>query len=274
MERKVVVGIDGSSRSVAAANWAARRTVRSGLPLRVVHVAPRSARRPTRPPLTAARAVAELASWHRELEVEGVQLDGDPASVLLAQGTGADLLVLGMRGVGGFAGLPVGSVALAVAERSARPVVLVPYGPAGQDDPLRRSDAVALGVDARRPDDAAIGFAFALAQSRDDRLRVVHAWTLPVPPSRRMPFAVPEEDRAIWEDHEVQLLSDVLRPWREKYPDARVLEDVVLFGAGEALVRASSRAELLVVGRRGNTLGPAVRMLLAHAKGPVAVVPA
>lgn len=88
-----------------------------------------------------------------------------------------------------------------------------------------------------------------------------------------MPYAMPEEDRGAWEDQEVQLLSDALRPWREKYPRADVYEDVRLQSPPAALVHASASAGLLVVGRAGRTLGPTLDAVLEHTECPVAVVP-
>ncbi|MFF7129282.1 hypothetical protein [Streptomyces sp. NPDC008240] len=44
------------------------------------------------------------------------------------------------------------------------------------------------------------------------RLHALHAWELPSC-AAGLPFGVPEDDRATWEDHEVQLLADALRPW-------------------------------------------------------------
>jgi nucleotide-binding universal stress UspA family protein len=68
----------------------------------------------------------------------------------------------------------------------------------------------------------------------------------------------------------VQRLSDTLRPWRGKYPDVDVLEDVDLFTPAEALVQASGNAGLVVVGRRS---GGTALALLQNARCPVAVVP-
>ncbi|MEU6379854.1 universal stress protein [Streptomyces sp. NPDC046909] len=281
MERTIVVGVDGSARSGVAADWAAREALWRRLPLRVVHVtdvtelsgANLTESRAHLPETPTGRAMVELASQHPELTAEEIRIDGEPASELLALGASAELLVLGIRGAGGCAGLAVGSVARAVAERSERPVVLVPGGPACTGTGWR-TDKVAVGVEARQPDDEALDFAFDRANHLDARLRVVHAWKMPEPDAALLPFAVPGGDRAALEDDEVQLLSDALRPWREKYPRVRVLEDVVLFGVGEALVRASGRADLLVAGRRGNRLGAALNRLVGHAGCPVAVVPA
>ncbi|WP_159765648.1 universal stress protein [Streptomyces sp. HM190] len=138
----------------------------------------------------------------------------------------------------------------------------------------RRTREVVLGLDARNPVDSAVGFAFDCARARGTRLRVVHAWALPAS-AAEWPFAVPEKDRATWEDHEVQLLADALRPWRERYPDVPVVEDVVLLSPVQALAHHGAGAGLVVV---GTTPGPrsraTVRALLDEALCPVVVVPA
>nr|WP_242436038.1 hypothetical protein [Streptomyces sp. Root369] len=85
---------------------------------------------------------------------------------------------------------------------------------------------------------------------------------------------MPAEDRATWEDHEVQLLADALRPWREKHSDVHVLEDVRLLPPARALSRRSASAGLVVVGWSAEREpGPTLRALLAEALCPVAVVP-
>jgi hypothetical protein len=85
---------------------------------------------------------------------------------------------------------------------------------------------------------------------------------------------IPEEDRATWEDQEVQQLADALRPWREKHPQVPVLEDVVLLMRTQALLHFSTGAALVVVGRKhGADRGEMVRSLLNKAACPVAVVP-
>ncbi|MER5942036.1 universal stress protein [Streptomyces sp. NPDC001928] len=89
-----------------------------------------------------------------------------------------------------------------------------------------------------------------------------------------LPYGVPEEDRGGWEDQEVQLLADALRPWREKYPQVRVLEDVRLFTPAHALIQRSAGAELVVVGRgSGGEPGSTARELLRESVCPVAAVP-
>ncbi|MFK0160589.1 universal stress protein [Streptomyces sp. NPDC090493] len=151
------------------------------------------------------------------------------------------------------------------------PVVLVPEGLG----PSHHRPDVVLGVDARDPAPAAIDFAFGCARVRGgSRLHAVHAWQLP-PDAPRLPFGLPEVDRATWEDQEVQLLADVLRPWRAKYAEVQVLEDVRLFTPAEAVLRCSTHTALSVIGRSSRTAGwgAVTQSLLAGTTCPVAVVP-
>ncbi|MFD9120103.1 universal stress protein [Streptomyces bottropensis] len=132
-------------------------------------------------------------------------------------------------------------------------------------------------MDARDPPDAAIGFAFEAALLRDVRLHAVHAWRLPSF-AIELPFGVSAEDRAAWEDHEVQLLADALRPWRARHPEVRALEDVVLFAPEHALILRSASAALVAAGQRagsrvGSRAGSVTRALLRDSACPVAVVP-
>ncbi|MFJ9908861.1 universal stress protein [Streptomyces sp. NPDC101152] len=145
------------------------------------------------------------------------------------------------------------------------PVVVVP------STPYRLPETVTVGLDARNPASGVLGFAFEEARLRGVLLRVVHAWRLPAQAAERSPLPVLEEDRATWEDQEVQALSDVLRPWRGKYPDVGVLEDVVLLQPAEALVHAAGTSGLVVVGRR---TGDTALGVLEVVRCPVALVPA
>jgi nucleotide-binding universal stress UspA family protein len=274
MQREIVIGVDRSARSRAAADWAAREALLRGLPLRVVHVVPPASLEPVgqwsyRPEAVADHAVAELASRHSALEARAESIIGTPATVLRALGKDAELLVLGLRGEGGQSGIAVGSTVTAVAAESAGPVVLVPC-PTPCEPPPGRSTGVTVEVDVHDPSAAALDVAFEAARLRGARLHAVHSWKLPA--RAASPLPVLEEDRAFWEDDEVQLLSDALRPWRRKYPDVDVLEDVLLLTPFETLTHTSESSELVVIERQP-VPGSALRQLLAGLRCPVVVVP-
>ena len=59
------------------------------------------------------------------IEIERLVVEGAPATVLVDESRHADLLVVGSRGHGGFAGLLLGSVSQQCAHHAACPVVIV-----------------------------------------------------------------------------------------------------------------------------------------------------
>lgn len=283
MTRCVVAGIDGSHESLVAAEWAAREAALRGLGLRLVHAAPPAPDRDrARAPAAFSwarsgkdlldRAEARLAVLHPHVAITGARVAGPAGAGLVAACADAALLVVGARGEGGFDGLVVGATALAAASGASCPVVMVPA-----QAPVPEPEVV-VGVGARRAAGPAVDFAFGAARLRGAAVRAVHAWT-PPGVSPQVVLGVPEEDRGTWEDEEAQRLSDALRMWRETYPHVAVRPDVVLLHPAYALVRASRRADLLVLGRgpgpRPHTprLGPVAHAVLHHAYCPVAVVP-
>ncbi|MER6981296.1 universal stress protein [Streptomyces carpinensis] len=300
MTHPVVAGVDGSERSLAAADWAVREAELRGVPLRLVHASPPLPGSAVPGPAVdrlhqigarmLQQAAAELGDRCPEVEVRGEQVDDDAVVALLAAARDAGLVVVGTRGTGGFDGLALGRVALRVAAAAPRPVVLVPdrSGAFGSERPgtlegethgARGAAQVVVGFDAHRPVSEVADFAFSAAEARGAGLRAVQAWALPAEAVSSRTLVVTEEDRGTWEDQEVLRLSDVLRPWQEKYPGVAVRADVMLLHPAEALLNASQRAALLVVGRRSDPqapeghMGPITHAVLHHARCPVAVVP-
>ncbi|MET4660835.1 nucleotide-binding universal stress UspA family protein [Streptomyces sp. PvP037] len=287
----VVVGVDGSAESLAAAEWAAGEAVRRGRPLRLLHVRnwhPRQGesaaalaaeRRLARRALRAAEDRARAARPGVRLDEE--QVEGPATAALVRAAADAEPLVLGWRGLGRVTGLLVGSVALGVVAKATGPVVLVRAGdPAAEapEDPGTGRRDVVVGVDVTEPCDEVLEFAFEAARRRHTRLRALHAWRTPDPftlgPGEIGLVSAP--DRAgEW----LRFLTAVLQVWRDKYPDVEVLETVVEGRPAGALAKAASGAELLVVGHRITgrpTLprtGPVTHAVIQRSGCPVAVVP-
>jgi nucleotide-binding universal stress UspA family protein len=72
--------------------------------------------------------LAEVVSdEHSKVEVVSVEVEGAPGAVLVAESQDAELLVVGSRGHGGFAGLLLGSVSQQCAHHAACPVVIIPH---------------------------------------------------------------------------------------------------------------------------------------------------
>jgi nucleotide-binding universal stress UspA family protein len=137
---RIVVGVDGSAASRDALRWAARQAELTGASLEVVT----SWSYPTTYgfPVIAnvdweqgARTVLDEALADElgdaaERVVRRV-VEGHPARVLAELAAGADLLVVGSRGHGGFAGLLLGSVSEHVVTHAPCPVVVVRHPATG-----------------------------------------------------------------------------------------------------------------------------------------------
>ncbi|QKZ16384.1 universal stress protein [Streptomyces chartreusis] len=287
----VMAGVDGSAESLAAAEWAAREAARRDRPLRLVHAWQRQPRKDAGPSAAAAqrRVLRQAEDRIRRtcpgVEVDAEQVEGPATGVLLHA---AELVVLGSRGLSGFTGFVVGSVALGVVARATLPVVLVRAGEEASDDHLPAGDGspstrtgyqdVVLGLDLGDPCDEVIEFAFEAARLRGARLHVVHAWQEPSPlglgPGEIGLVNGPEQA-----DEWLGFLDAVIKVWRDKYPEVEVVETVTEGRARSVLVRAATGASLLVVGRRtserpaGPRTGPVTHAAVQHVGCPVAVVP-
>jgi nucleotide-binding universal stress UspA family protein len=294
----VIAGVDGSAESLAAAGWAAREAARRDRPLRLVHAWNWHPRQEDGEPVTAAQrhqagrvlrqAKERIRAVAPNVRPYDEQVEGPATAALLEAAEESELLVLGSRGLSGFTGFLVGSVAQGVVARATRPVVLVRADEEAADEHLPAHGGrpsvltgyrdVVLGVGLGEPCDAVIEFAFEAARLRGARLRVVHAWRQPFPlglgPGEIGLMGGPQRAEE-WHG----FLSAVLQVWRDKYPGVEVAETVAEGRAQSALLRAASGAGLLVVGRHltdrpaGPRIGPVTHAAIHHVGCPVAVVP-
>lgn len=134
MTSRIVVGVDGSEGSAEALAWAVEQAARTGAGLELVTAwhYPVSYGFPVLPEVDLAasaragqdQAVAAAGVALPEGTVHSV-VQGHPAQVLRDASKGAELLVVGTRGHGGFAGLVLGSVSEHVVAHSHCPVVVV-----------------------------------------------------------------------------------------------------------------------------------------------------
>ncbi|MDG4811059.1 universal stress protein [Micromonospora sp. WMMD1120] len=274
----IVVGADGSADADRAVRQAAREASWRGLPLRVVHAfiwplfnvplgppeggPPESGLR-NEANRIVERAVEQARAQEPGIDVVGVVVEGAAPPVLIGEARTAEMIVVGSRGLGGFSGLLLGSVAVGVTPHAACPVLVV------RGEPVPRGPVV-VGVDGSPHGDAALAFALQEADWRQAAVRVVHAVAGPA-----LGPGSGELDRA-----EPRLLAEAVKA---ADPTARhsglTVEQVSLPGQPAAVLLDAARdAQLVVVGARGRggfaglLLGSVSHSLLHHAPCPVAVL--
>lgn len=282
---RVLVGVDAAEPqpAVEAAIGEARRL---GAGLTVLHVFDQPVAFGMAPwPLGFDQAVQEstaameqlvtgLRAENPDLDVRSVLIVGSPAYVLVEASHQAQLIVLGCRGIGGFAELLLGSVSAQVAAHAHCPVLV-----------LRPTDAeaspgtgpVLVGVDGSPASAKAIDFAFAEADARHTGLVALHCWS----PSPSLSFTNEYSQVELDADAESArlLLAEAIAGRAQDYPDVAVEQRVVLDAyAEEVFVSASKDSSLVVVGSRGRggftglMLGSLSQALLHHGHCPVVVV--
>jgi nucleotide-binding universal stress UspA family protein len=134
--RPIVVGVDGSTPSLAALSWAVGEAGLRHVPLRVLHVrlpeevlvhgsaGPALRRRRVADDILE-HCLAECRAVSGEVRIEPELVEGPAAASLLDAAGQAQLLVVGARGRGGFAGLTLGSTSHQCVVRAPCPVAVV-----------------------------------------------------------------------------------------------------------------------------------------------------
>ncbi|MDW4918325.1 universal stress protein [Streptomyces californicus] len=290
MTRHVTVGLDESPEGLAAARWAAREAMLRDAPLHLVHVE----EWPVTPeiPQTFTQTLVERYEAllrdtadqtrrdHPGLEVTTELVQGRAIDELTRAADESVVTALGSRGLGSLVGFLIGSVSLGVVAKTRSPVVLV--RPEGTDTASPTEEAsdgnpgIVLGIDVSDPCDPLLAFAFEQAARASSGLQVVHSWSLPATYTYAA-ILDPSVGSGVGQ-HAAQELNDMLRPWREKFPQVSVSETLVMAPPASELVQASRGAELVVVGRRGSRhvgphIGHVAHAVIHHASAPVAVVP-
>ncbi|MFI2368053.1 universal stress protein [Streptomyces sp. NPDC018833] len=286
MPGTITVGLDGTEHALAAADWAADEAERRGSSLRLVHA---WVWRPTDAVYAGDRAAEErwvrnvlneaearVAKRHPTLNITTELLVNDPVPALLTEASRAEMLALGSRGYGTLTGYLIGSVSLHVLRQATGPVIMVrePNSPMPQQAP-----EVVVGVQEHgQSSDPVLEFAFTTAAERGATLRAVYAWSIPTALAWSPGSLYLAEQANDLGQINREVLADILKPWRDKFPQVEVIEHFEIGSASEILLSNIGRANLVVVGRRTHEaglrrLGPVTHALLHHATTPVAVVP-
>lgn len=137
---RIVVGVDGSPSSVAALRWAVRQAELTGGTVDAVIAwhfppgtggygwAPVGMIDDTNYDELAAKTLADAVSSigpHAGVSIRQLIVADNPAQALISAAAGADVLVVGCRGHGGFAGALLGSVSQHCVHHAPCPVVVI-----------------------------------------------------------------------------------------------------------------------------------------------------
>ena len=287
MSETCTVGVDGSAGSRHALAWAIDRAPDHDATLRAVWAwsVPygESLLLGTGPSANAWQAVSDAVAadlnqvidevrGSRDVAIEPVTPAGPPASVLLGLSEGADLLVVGTRGRGGFTRLLLGSVSHQCATHAVVPTAVVPEGA-----PLGAVRSVVVGVDGSPASQTALRWALRFGPADAD-LRVIGAWQ----PSYTgwgagIETYVPDlpDDSEIEFNRAVDEVEDATD--RDGAPMQRQFE---LGPPASVLLAAAAEAEMLIVGVRGHgavgaaLLGSVSNAVLHRSPCTTVVVPA
>lgn len=278
----VVAGVDGSESAQRAVRWAAREAARREAQLRLVHAElPLPADALDMTGMARSALHDEAMGWVREAfaaakEIApGIDIQvrvevNTPAWLLEQESRTAALVVVGSRGLGGFTGLLLGSIALALSCHAMCPVFVVRGGESDSDGP------VVVGVNGAPENWLVLDRAFEEAEARGTALVAVHAWHPPLGTEEiaaAVGIAWPELDAAREARVEQRLASCAGR-----HPGVRVEWHVVHGSAAHRLLEFAAGASLLVVGSRGTgglrgmVLGSTSQAVIRHAPCPVLLV--
>ena len=279
----IVVAVDGSIRNRSAVTWAATEaasagcevllvTAVAGHPIPIPHFSSRSEQQ------SALDMLADVRNDVRHLvseQVVGTDVGvGSPVDVLLDRSATARMVVVGKRGLGGFARALVGSTSIALAGRAEVPVTIVP-------DKWRQAEhrkaPVVLGIDPYRPDTHPIRLAFRRAERLGVPLVAVHGWETPTVYSMDAGAVAGATSQLETEAH-VEF-DRVLDTWRKRFPDVEVEVVHSHSHPAMAVLDAAEDAQLIVLGRHtdgrlgGFAFGSVTRAVLHYSECPVMVVP-
>jgi nucleotide-binding universal stress UspA family protein len=291
---RVVVGIDGSQASYRALEWAAAEAARTGAVLEAhasygsdyLFISSEEVEAVMRKVLD--QAANHVAAFAPGVSLKGFTHDELPAKILINASKGADLLVVGSRGHGGFSGLLLGSVSQQCALHAHCPVVIVrapeAAGSDGQDGRSAQgqnmtprtlsADRIVVGVDGSDSSLHALDWAARRAEMTGGSVEAVTAWEWPLSLGRGMPLSLgydPATDASTILD---QAIANVTRV----HPDLVIHSKVVEGHLVPALLEASLGACMVVVGAgihrtaAGQVCGPFISAHLARAHCPVVIV--
>ena len=260
----VVVGVDVQGTSSGAVRWAADAARLHGVPLKLVHAADDVAGLPvgevspedsttigvlrenTSALSTLTQAKESVHALHPDLQLEVVEMVGDPVQALLSHQEDS-LLVVGTGHRNALSELILGSTSLAVAMHAVSPVVVVPPT---TDEAAVPHGVVVVAVDGSPDSAVAARIACREAKIRGARVIAVNTWGLEVVDG----FVVTESDAeafAAIRARQTELVDRALTSARRDYPEVQIEIKIIHGQAVRSMVEQSQSADLMVLGSRG-----------------------
>lgn len=277
----ILVAYDGSADAQHALQWAARESLRSGVPVHVLAV------NEILPPTwggvsgmivvtegyvldsnavleEAAKALADAGVVHATTS----QRTGPIVSELVQAAESASVLVIGSQGHGAAGEALMGSVSQHLARHATCPVVVV------REPHDSTAHRIIVGMDGSPTSAGALAYACRRAETTGETVVAIHGWHVRAPSTD----VWAGDPRSVDVSERERLLAESVAGVREDHPDVRLEQEVVLVAPEKALVDASASASLVVVGSRGLgyfsglLLGSVSQAVLHRATCPVAVV--
>jgi nucleotide-binding universal stress UspA family protein len=290
-ERPIVVGVDGSPGAQHALHWASGEALVRGAPLEVVHaweppysisgVGSILSPRELAPYRNHARTVLDQAirEEHGAVETSPTIIpqlrQGYPPAKLLEATHGAQLLVVGSRGVGALKGALLGSVSRHCTMHSTVPVAVV-----RESAGWSHTDEVVVGIDGSDEAAAALRWAMGEAVARGSKLVVIHAWQIDAKTAPADYRYAALNKRTFTERSDALVRHEVERAIATVGATPVVVDPVTSSQPPvQALADRAGSTGLLVVGSRGRggfaglLLGSVIQHCLHQARGVVVVVP-
>jgi nucleotide-binding universal stress UspA family protein len=282
-EDAVVVAIDDEDPDMLLLGWAAAEAAFRGTRLVICHVCewqsgsrapqpmPESGDPTLRlgPERVVSAALDAVRAVYPDLQVIGAIGAGSPQRGLLTVADEAAMIVVGARGIGGFAGLLMGSVSGQVAEHASCPVAVVrPMDGSATD--------VVVGIDGSPESARALELGLAEARRTGGTLIALHACQYPPVAAAYAPN--PGVDQFSHRRRAEQNLAEALGDVEARNPDVKIERRVDHGSAAGVLVAAADGAAALVVGARGLggftglIAGSVSQQVLRHAHCPVLIV--
>jgi nucleotide-binding universal stress UspA family protein len=286
MRSELVVGVDGSAASYAAAIWAAHEATIRSLSVTLLHVVAPTLISSTEAPNdtitqeqeTRAHQVLDRARLivdeHKDEARPKVRAEVRYAGVLEAlvdASRDAQMIAVGTRGLDGFGSHILGSVSSGLLHHAHCPVAVI-HDPDTTGREIREDAPVLLGIDGSPTSEAATALAFDEASRRRVPLVALHAW------SDVGVFPILGMDWREYRDEGDEVLGERLAGWQVIYPDVQVHRRLVCDVPARWLISESESAQLVVVGSRGRGgfdglhLGSVSSAVAQSAQTPVIVV--